>query len=300
MERVETTRLEKILAALLVIFILIGGTRALLDVGKLVEKPRYEDFLDRYNVSGLRADLYSLSSRLSQLDRERSDAYTEYLRAREEYEFYREEYRTSLEKGNLSEELERRYEEARREYLEKKSIYENLDRIHRELRDRMRSLESELARREDLARKSYSRAMLVYNTKVFALRIILLLPLIGLSLFLHARTRSLPTLSLVASSFILLGYSAVEFAWRGLQVYGVSALGILGTILGIRYARRLALRDLPYKRVEKGDCPYCGYSAGNSSYCPNCGRELVRKCPRCGAIVRKFTRFCWNCGEKLE
>jgi len=48
-------------------------------------------------------------------------------------------------------------------------------------------------------------------------------------------------------------------------------------------------------------CPQCGKPAGEGKFCNNCGANLALvNCPRCGAASRPGTRFCGECGTKLE
>jgi len=48
-------------------------------------------------------------------------------------------------------------------------------------------------------------------------------------------------------------------------------------------------------------CPKCGKPAGEGKFCNNCGAPLgLIKCPKCGAPSPVGTRFCGECGTKLE
>lgn len=48
-------------------------------------------------------------------------------------------------------------------------------------------------------------------------------------------------------------------------------------------------------------CPQCGKPAGEGKLCNNCGAPLsLIKCPRCGAQSPVGTRFCGECGNRLE
>ncbi len=48
-------------------------------------------------------------------------------------------------------------------------------------------------------------------------------------------------------------------------------------------------------------CPRCGKPAGEGKFCVNCGAPLsMVKCPKCGAQSPAGTRFCGECGTKLE
>jgi len=48
-------------------------------------------------------------------------------------------------------------------------------------------------------------------------------------------------------------------------------------------------------------CPKCGKPAGEGKFCNNCGAPLnLLKCPKCGAQNSIGTKFCGQCGTKLE
>ena len=60
--------------------------------------------------------------------------------------------------------------------------------------------------------------------------------------------------------------------------------------------------------VFKGDierrqtvCPECGKPAGEGKFCNNCGASIaLAKCPSCGNKVSLGTKFCGECGTKLN
>lgn len=48
-------------------------------------------------------------------------------------------------------------------------------------------------------------------------------------------------------------------------------------------------------------CPRCGKPAGEGKFCVNCGAPLnMVVCPKCGARSPAGTRFCGECGTRLE
>lgn len=48
-------------------------------------------------------------------------------------------------------------------------------------------------------------------------------------------------------------------------------------------------------------CPSCGKPAGQGKFCNNCGASLeMLTCERCGAKSPMGTRFCGECGNRLE
>ncbi|MCD6408290.1 zinc ribbon domain-containing protein [bacterium] len=54
-------------------------------------------------------------------------------------------------------------------------------------------------------------------------------------------------------------------------------------------------------RLEKGKCFSCGTPLPPGSfYCPNCGVEVGRKCPKCNSYTRLMDKFCPTCGHLLK
>lgn len=49
-------------------------------------------------------------------------------------------------------------------------------------------------------------------------------------------------------------------------------------------------------------CPACGNTINdkNHKFCPECGVSLVKKCPKCEAVIEGSPKFCPECGEKLS
>ena len=48
-------------------------------------------------------------------------------------------------------------------------------------------------------------------------------------------------------------------------------------------------------------CPQCGKPAGEGKFCNNCGAPMgLAVCPKCGAKLAIGTRFCGECGTKMD
>ena len=48
-------------------------------------------------------------------------------------------------------------------------------------------------------------------------------------------------------------------------------------------------------------CPQCGKPAGTGKFCVNCGCNLdMAKCPKCGATNSSESKFCGECGLRLQ
>jgi hypothetical protein len=58
-----------------------------------------------------------------------------------------------------------------------------------------------------------------------------------------------------------------------------------------------------WKDVIRASCPSCGASLEkNSKFCPECGEKLntSKHCPECGEKLKPNAKFCINCGTKLD
>jgi hypothetical protein len=48
-------------------------------------------------------------------------------------------------------------------------------------------------------------------------------------------------------------------------------------------------------------CPQCGKPVGEGKFCNHCGASLgLNECPRCGAQNASASRFCGECGNRLD
>ena len=89
---------------------------------------------------------------------------------------------------------------------------------------------------------------------------------------------------------------------------GLAGLGVglgAGRAMGEVFAKNLATENTP--RVKKAEnkvkCPNCGAEVKEGTkFCPDCGKKIETenlKCPKCGAEVKPGAKFCPECGEKL-
>ena len=96
-EALEVTRLEKVLAAGLVLFMLIGGAWVLGRLGRIPRAPDSSALMERHGIPPLEQELSRLNEMLAVADRGYREARSRADEAQREYEFRREEYRTRLD-----------------------------------------------------------------------------------------------------------------------------------------------------------------------------------------------------------
>ena len=69
------------------------------------------------------------------------------------------------------------------------------------------------------------------------------------------------------------------------------------TLAAFWWLQRYLARRLPYRRVRKRECPFCGYPAGaGSEHCEGCGRQVLASCDACDQPRRVGTLHCGACG----
>ena len=76
-----------------------------------------------------------------------------------------------------------------------------------------------------------------------------------------------------------------------------------GSAIGNLFANNLSMENPQVnKKVEEVECIKCGaLIKKGSKFCSECGSKQEAKfCPKCGARVKETAKFCTECGEKLN
>ncbi|HHH99966.1 MAG: zinc ribbon domain-containing protein [Thermococcus sp.] len=296
----EYSRIEKILASLFVVFLLLASINFLRELENVPQKPNYEYYQEKYGIKPLLEN----QSRLMELDRQLFEMYQKaennLTEAERVYLFKREEYRVALESGNATEELrveylraKEAYEKAYFQYLGAKSAYEQ---THRKLED----ISSKIQELMQKANEEYRRAYNAYRLKVLMLKLLFAIPVFIVSLLLLRRYKNIYTSSLIAYSSLLLIYLLLSAIWSTVQLIGLSLFGALATLLALYYLRREYFKpERVYKRrIAQNKCYNCGFPVKDDYlYCPNCGAKLKEKCEHCGALKPIHLQFCPYCGQ---
>lgn len=296
----EYSRIEKILASLFVVFLLLASINFLRELENVPQKPNYEYYQEKYGIKPLLEN----QSRLMELDRQLFEMYqnaeNNLTEAERVYLFKREEYRVALESGNATEELrveylraKEAYEKAYFQYLGAKSAYEQ---THRKLED----ISSKIQELMQKANEEYRRAYNAYRLKVLMLKLLFAIPVFIVSLLLLRRYKNIYTSSLIAYSSLLLIYLLLSAIWSTVQLIGLSLFGALATLLALYYLRREYFKpERVYKRrIAQNKCYNCGFPVKDDYlYCPNCGAKLKEKCEHCGALKPIHLQFCPYCGQ---
>jgi len=289
-DEIQTTRGEKLLAAVMTVFVLIGGIWIYdrLEVGRPYTPPVYtpaEQAVISANEAA-RQRLFAANGRLRS--------------ARSTLEVSREAYRTAIEAHQPSGKLATRYRRATARF----------DAAQAEVRKDQETLQQT----EGPATAAFERANRAAtergnrnNRDTFLLRLAYLLVALVVSFLAFTRlrhSRYMPLASaLVAATTILALVMAVDYvtdyvSWRHLGPLVLSLAGIALTVLAFWGLQRYLAQRIPRRRVRKGDCPFCGYPVrGSGPHCEGCGRDVVAECAHCAAPRRVGTVHCAVCGS---
>jgi hypothetical protein len=290
-EELETTKTEKLLAAVLAIFLLTGGVWT------------YQEIDDRVREGDPSTLDGAADPAIARRDRAQERVFGAEQRAvaaRETLELRREAYRTALDAGREAPGLERAYEAA-----------QSADReAQRELASARRALQAAqpaAAAAEQRLSANFEERRKREDRNIFLWRLAFVLGAIAIAYLLlwhlhgrESRYLALAFAAVVSSSLLALVLAGdyVTDYWDPLEL-GPLVLAIAGsalTIAAFYLLQRYLVGRLPARRVRKDQCPYCGYPGRGHAHCEGCGRELLASCSRCSAPRRVGTLHCRACG----
>jgi hypothetical protein len=294
-EEIETTKSEKLLAAVLVVFLLIGGIWTYQKLDDYVADAVEIDYSLRGNTEqrAAQARLERARQRLAEADAARAEA-------RDDLELSREAYRTALEANAPADELAADYAQARTRFARARAEVDaseaELARAEPAAEDARRGITEDIESRED------RRARLA-----FALRttLVVLSALLGYWLLARLRrsgSRYFPVaMAVVAYAAILAFVLAADYVTDYVDPLELGPLflalfGITATLLAFLALERYLARRVPVRRVRKSECPFCGYPVRGNRFCEGCGRDVVAPCAQCGSDRRVGTVRCGSCG----
>jgi hypothetical protein len=292
-EQIETTKGEKLLAAVLAVFLLIGGVWLYQELDDQVRRalPAAAQPSPQDAAALRRADQAETRLRAAQRDR---------AQARDRLELRREEYRAELDAGRTAPALERAYRVAQAEHARAE---EAVDAARREAEQARPAARAAAGRQEaELGREQRRQALLI-----FVVRLVTVVALVGGGYWLLGRLRGRGSrwyplaLAFVASaallSLVLAGDYLTDYVDPlELGPLVLSLVGIAMTLVAFAALQRYLAGRLPLRRVRKRECPFCGYPVRDNVRCEGCGREVVAPCPSCGSARRVGSPYCGACG----
>ena len=302
-EDIETTRSEKLLAAVLAVFLLIGGLWIYFKLDDIPAKPDTSAYPD---ADARRMDVATID-RQSRLTDATLSARRLERQARERLEVRREAYRTALDAGGAPPALQQSYERAQ-------NAYERAQRRTRAAsaaRQRQRPQAEAAQRRidgvvvETESRREDQQAK--HDREAFALRLAYVVGCIALGYWLLNRVRrrrprylsvALAFVGFAAAQALVMGgdylYDYVEFTEAGPLT--ISIIGVAMTLFAFAALQRYLARRVPMRRVRKRECPFCAFPVADNERCEGCGRSVFASCSNCDKRRRVGTAHCGACG----
>jgi hypothetical protein len=294
-EEIQTTKSEKLLATVLVVFLLIGGIWTYQKLDDYVADAVEIDYPFRGSTEQRAAQVrvHRASQRLAEARAARAEA-------RDDLELSREAYRTALEADAPAEELAADYAQARTRFVRARAEVDareaELARAEPAAEDARRRIAEDIESRQD------RRARLA-----FALRTTLVLLSAVLGYWLLARLRRSGSryfpiaMAVVAYAAILAFVLAADYVTDYVDPFDLGPLflalfGITATLLAFVALERYLARRVPFRRVRKSECPFCGYPVRGNRFCEGCGRDVVAPCSECGRDRRVGSVRCGSCG----
>lgn len=291
-EDIASTRSERVLAVVLVVFLLIGSGWFYVKIDDWVGGSRAWEYTAAEQRSIDAAE--TAEDRAWRAEEERDTALTD-------LELARENLSLAIEQDQPTESLSETFEEAQTEYAEARA-------------------EATTARsRADAAQQAADDAREAYDDRargkdgrywiVALLRLLFVGALVGGSLRLITvqRARESRYLTLGLSAVAASTLTAVWFAGDYITDYidvlelGPLVLSVLGagaTVVAFVALQRYLARRVPRSRVRKGECPFCGFPVrGDGPHCEGCGREVVGECGACSSPRRVGSPHCAVCGH---
>ncbi len=292
-EDLHTTKSEKLLAFVMLVFLLIGGIWAYQEIDDRVRsaielgepRPGETAAIQRRNEA---------QQRVFRADQAQGNA-------RREVEFRREEFRAALDAGRAAPALERRYRAAQAAYADAQAERRAAGRALAAARPA-----AEVADRRVAARTGERRDRQELVT--FLLRLTLVLGSLGIGYVALARLRNRNSRYLPLAGAVVAFATILAFALAGdyltdyfnpldAGLLVLSLIGIAATVAAFWLLQRYLARRLPQRRVRKGQCPFCAFPVRANERCEGCGREVIAACARCERPRRVGTRFCASCGQ---
>jgi hypothetical protein len=291
-EELHTTKSEKLLAFVMVVFLLIGGIWS------------YQEIDDRVRASielgGPTREEQAALDRQSAAQEKLFAANNRQAKAREDVAFTREEFRAALDADEPSAALERTYHAAQRELTAAQAA-----RVAAAQAAAAAAPAAEAAQRQlsDRIEERRDRQELV----TFLLRLALVLVALAVGSVALTRLRARNSRYLPIAGAILVFATIMAFGLAGdyLTDYFnpldaglllLSLIGVLATLVSFWVLQRYLARRLPHRRVRKGECPFCSFPVRGNERCEGCGRAVIAPCATCERPRRVVTIFCGSCG----
>ena len=294
-EDIQTTKGEKLLAVVLAGFLLLGGVWVYAKIDDAVRRTSPPD----YSYRGTPAEQAAVA-RERQAEVRLQRANRAYLAARQNLELSREAYRTALEADRPSAALGRVYDRAQARLARAQRARSAAGVAVNQARPAAAAAERHIGQVRD--GRVQKRELLA-----FVLRLAFVLANLLFAYWLLARLRRQASryypvgLAVVGYAAVLAFVMAADYLTDyfdplDLGPLVLSLVGIVLTLLAFVVLQRYLAKRIPYRRVRRSECPFCGYPVRGNKHCEGCGRDVMAACARCDEPRRVGSSFCGACG----
>ncbi len=324
-DEIKTTRPEKFLAIILVVFMMIGSIWAYTNPLNRVQdnyqsQPSYSNSVNcegpnqsldqiqcKYPTASPQEKQYLISRDQAQkkVGLESESVAT----AKAQVETAREAYRTQLDAGNKAPDLAGAYAKAQQELA---SVRLRLDAAQAELDKASgpaKKAEQQIVKMQKQVERRQAKQNKSQEVVTFFLRAGYLLALLGIGFVWFQKTaRSNSRWLIVAMAFLAhatlmtfgfsIDYLGRYINWQDIGPLVLSLVGIALTILAFVAYQRFLTKRVPLRRVRKRECPQCGYAVLDGPHCEGCGFLAIDACHVCKHPRRVMSPYCASCGKK--
>lgn len=304
-ENVRTTGPEKVLAAVLTLFILIGAVWVYGQTGKISGDTYAWEYDQRPGaaIELSAADREALAEKRS-ATRARWRARQRLRQAERGAGLAGDAYRTEVDAGLAGTGELEAYRRAQARVVSARDAV-------RRAKARLKAAgpaaaAAEVNRAEALKRARAERRS--EDLQVAVLRLVLVGAMLGFGYWAFAvtrrrRSRMMPlALAEISAAALLAAWMALDYGidadvFREVGPLVISIIGILLTVLAFVALQRYLARRIPIRRLRRRECPFCGFPNHGNTACEGCGRAVVGECSSCREPRRIGTPRCGNCGS---
>jgi hypothetical protein len=287
-EEIQTTKSEKLLAVVMAAFLLIGGIWAY---------QKIDDVVREATKVTLSPTEQAASQRFADAQARVFQAQQEEQAARSDLELRREAYRTALDAGQPAADLESSYHQAEARFAAAQGSLNGAEQAAEQARP---AAEAAYRHQQQGSRHSELIAFLARLAFVLAS---LAASYVLLGRMRKRRSRYFPlTLALVGATAVLALVMASDYVTDFIDPLALGPLvlaivGIALTLVAFAGLQRYLARRVPFRRVRKRECPFCGFPVGQNDHCEGCGRQVISNCTTCAQPRRIGTLHCGACGH---
>jgi len=294
-DEIQITHGEKLLSAVLALFLLIGGIWVYVKIDDVVTTSSPPDVSYR----GTPTEQASVN-RLRDADRRLARAQEAAAAARDNLELRREAYRTALDANRPADQLEKEYNLAQARLAAAQIEVASARKAVADARPAADAAQRNIAKVQ--SGREHKRELLALVFRLLFTIASLAFAYWLLALLRRKKSRYYPVgMAFVAYAAILAFVGATDYLTDyfdplDLGPLVLSLVGIVATLLAFVALQRYLAKRLPARRVRRRECPFCGYPVRENEHCEGCGRDVIAQCTRCNEPRRVGALHCGACG----